>query len=165
MNRTPATTQEDTMALTDTLRARSRRALAASAAGLLVAALPVGAAAADPKPYPDQTSTLTCGGTTYGIVLTPSNGEWTPALDSASTRVFQPVGFIETHFEVTGYNEDGSIAFTESGSEPGAAKRGQRKGQDVVECTFESTFSGFDDYFGGYVEGSWGGTVLGVVHG
>jgi hypothetical protein len=153
------------MAPTRTTRARSRRILAASAAGLLVAALPAGAALADPKPYPDQASTLTCDGTVYDIVLTRSNGEWTPAFDTASTRVFQPVGFLETHFEVTAYNEDGSIAFTESGSEPGAAKNGKRTGQVVIECSFESTFSGYDEYFGGYVEGSWGGTVLGVVHG
>ncbi len=141
------------------------RLLAAGAAGLLLASVPAGAALADPKPYPGEEVVLSCDGHTYDIVLTRGKGEWTPALDTASTRVFQPVGFPETHFEVTGYDENMDVVFHEEGSEPGAVKGGHRRGQDVLECTFESSFSGYDAEFGGYVEGSWGGTVLGVVHG
>lgn len=150
---------------TSTSSPRRGRLLAAGTAGVLLASAPATAAIADPSPDPGQAVTLTCAGQTYDIVLTRGNGEWTPAFDAASTRVFQPVGFPETHFEVTGYNPDGSVAFHEQGNEPGAIKNGARHGQEVVTCTFESAFAGYDEFFGGYVEGSWGGTVLSVVHG
>ena len=148
-----------------TRRATATRLLAVPAAGLLLAALPAGAALADPQPTPAQATTLSCDGQTYDVVLTESNGQWTPAFDTASNRVFKPIGFLEAHYSITVL--DGPMAgYTESGTDDTAAvKGGLRKGQDVVECSFESSFSGFDDYAGGNVEGSWGGTVLGVVHG
>ena len=70
------------------------------AAGLLVAAMlgSAGAASADPKGQP---VTITCdNGSTYEAVLF-SNGEWSPALDTASTSVLIPLTIGPSHVVVT----------------------------------------------------------------
>lgn len=144
---------------------RMRRLIAAGSAGLVLAALPASAALADPRPFPGQSTMLSCAGQEYEIVLTPSSGEWTPAFDTTGNRVFQPVGFLENHFEVT-VIDGPNAGYTEAGSDDTQVlKGGTRTGQRTVDCMFESTFSGYDEYLEGNVEGSWGGIVRVVLRG
>jgi hypothetical protein len=102
-------------------------------AGAMVVPLSWGAPVlADPR-HGEQIS-LTCGGTTYSVVVN-GNGEFTPAHDLASTRVFVPHAF--GPFTGTIYDASGAVVatFTEPGSVQGSGHQ-----PNDVSCTFRISF-------------------------
>lgn len=123
---------------------------AAVVGGVIVGPL-VGAAHADHG----QTIPLTCGGTTY-LVTTNGNGDWTPARDQASTKVFHPTSFGQ--FTGTFTPSDGSPPQTVT--EPPSQFQAQpqtHNNHDTVSCTFTFTDQGPDGTFQG------SGSVVGWV--
>ena len=133
---------------------RTRAALAA--AGLLVAAMlgSAGAASADPKGQP---VTITCdNGSTYEAVLF-SNGEWSPALDTASTSVLIPLTIGPSHVVVT--DAEGNVI--QDVVDPSVSVKGNAVNQHhatATSCTF--LIEGPTDEGGTFqVEGS----VVGLV--
>ena len=73
---------------------------------------------------------LTCGEDFYEAVVF-SNGQWSPALDTDSNVVLHPVAFENVVVSA------GGVVVEEP---PDIAKKGQRRGVDVVECAFEQEF-------------------------
>jgi len=130
-------------------------ALAASLA-LAGSAIVGGPAMADPKGTGVQT--LTCGGTTYDITVN-GNGQWTPAHDSNSSKVFIPVGF--ANFTGAAYDVDGNLIaeFTDPSV---VFKTGVRNGQGTpLACTFEGSEGPvYDEEFGQIVTFTFSGDVL-----
>lgn len=117
-------------------------------------------AGADPGSDPFE---LTCGNTTYEVVTGSGRGQFTPAFDAASNRVFHPTQFGD--FSGTVYDEEGNVVaeFTEEGSETKGSS-GKNK-PDLVECSylFDEVSDGSDPEFpegyrfvgGGDVTGYW----------
>lgn len=124
-------------------------------------ALTGGSALADPGA---GVATLTCGSTTWEIALNDGQGEFTPAHDANSNRVFVPTAFGD--FSGAVYDGQGQLvdSFTEEGD---AAKGSSGKQPGVVDCTyrFDQVSDGSDPEFpAGYrfvgvgeVSGSWKG--------
>ena len=108
----------------------TRAALAA--AGILVAVMlgNPGAASADPKGQP---VTITCNNDhTYEAVLF-SNGEWSPALDTASTSVLIPLTIGPSHTVVT--DAEGNVI--QDVVDPVSVKGNAVKGKaTATSCTF-----------------------------
>jgi hypothetical protein len=100
------------------------------AAGLALPALGAGAIA-DPKR--GDTFPLVCGGTTY-TVTTNGNGEWTPAHDVNSNRVFIPHAFSGFHGEIRDAQGVLVDTFDEAASTQGSGKQ-----KNDVSCTFSFT--------------------------
>lgn len=134
---------------------------AALSAGLAVPLVGFGGTAmADPG---EAVATLTCGSTTSEIALGDGRGEFTPAHDANSNRVFVPSGFGDFHGEI--YNAQGVLV--DSFSEEGEAVKGSGKQKGAVECTyrFDDVSDGSDPEFpAGYrfvgegeVTGAWKG--------
>jgi len=87
-------------------------------------------AAADPSGAKNsQEIPLTCGGTTYTVIVN-GNGAFTPAHDADSNTVFIPVSF--GPFTGTITDEDGNVvdSFTDPADSKGAGKNAD------LECTF-----------------------------
>jgi hypothetical protein len=105
-------------------------AVAGLSAGLAVPVLGAGGTAfADPS---TETFELACGGTTYTFSLTPGMGEWTPAFDTESHRVFVPHTFGDFHGSV--YDTSGHLV--DSFDELGTAVQGSGKQKNDVSCTY-----------------------------
>jgi hypothetical protein len=84
---------------------------------------------------------LRCGSATYPVVVA-GNGEWTPAHDTSSTRVFVPTSFGSFSGVVTDENGHVVDSFTEPGfTQKGSGARDAKA--DVIYCTF--TFSEVSD--------------------
>lgn len=123
-------------------------------------ALVGGPALADPGP---AVATLTCGSTTWEIALSDGQGEFTPAHDANSNRVFVPTAF----GDFTGTVYDAQGALVDSFTEEGETVKGSGKQQGAVDCTyrFDQISDGSDPEFpAGYrfigtgeVTGSWKG--------
>lgn len=97
---------------------------------------------------------LTCPdpvGTVDAVVF--SNGQWSPALDTNSNAVLHPVAFEDVVVQVVG----GPIV----DEPPDIAKNGNRRGIDVLECTFEQEFQVDDP--GGAFTLKVTGTVFGFA--
>ena len=117
-----------------TARALTRSVFVGSlAAGL---ALPLGAVASAAQPQGD-TFTLTCGSTSYQV-WSNGNGEWTPAHDTASGRVFVPHAFDGFHGELR--DTQGVLVF--EFDEP-ASTQGSGKQKNDISCTY--SFRGVSD--------------------
>jgi hypothetical protein len=110
----------------------TRAALAA--AGLIVAATwgTAGAASADPQQNIGQV-TITCdNGSTYQAVLF-SNGEWSPALDTASNAVLVPLTIGPSHIVVT--DAEGNVV--EDSTDPSVSVKGDAVNHvTATSCTF-----------------------------
>lgn len=139
---------------------RTRRTVSC---GLLGAALAVplswGAPAlADPH---GEVIALTCGSTTYQVVVS-GNGEFTPAHDLNSTKVFVPHAF----GPFTGTIRDASGAVVDSFTDP-AVTQGSGKQPNDVACTYALSFvsDGSDPGFPAGYTFSGTGTVTGQVAG
>lgn len=103
------------------------------AAGLAVSA-PAGVAVADPGD-PDDSFELDCGPEgTFAVVTGRGNGEFTPAFDIASNKVFVPVVFGDFTGQITG--PDGPM---EPFTEPGGPAKGSGKQRNLVDCVFTFT--------------------------
>lgn len=102
----------------------------ASAAGLVVAG-------AVPALAGGEHIALTCGSTTYDVVVN-GNGDWTPARDSNSTLVFHPTAFGE--FNGTFTPSDGSPAQHET-DPPFERKNQPANGRETGECSYHISFS------------------------
>lgn len=115
------------------------------------------AALADPS---GDTFTLVCNGTSYQVATPPGNGDFTPALDLGSNRVFIPHAF----GAFTGTIRDASGAVVDSFTEPAGAQ-GSGKQKNDVSCsfTFHEVSDGSEpDFPAGYTfDGS--GTVTGQI--
>jgi hypothetical protein len=86
------------------------------------------AAQADPK-RGDHFG-LTCGGTTYQVVVT-GNGTWTPAHDTQSNLVFIPHAFTAFYGEV----RDAAGTVVDTFTDP-PQTQGSGKQRNDVSCTF-----------------------------
>lgn len=87
-----------------------------------------GSAFADPKS--GELIPLTCGGTTYQVAVN-GNGEFTPAHDTSSNRVFIPHAF----GPITGSLYDTNNVLVDSFNEP-ASTQGSGKQKNDFSCTF-----------------------------
>ena len=145
-----------------TARALTRSVVVGSLATGLALPLSVGAAAlADPSR--GDRFTLTCGGTSYQVVVSPGNGEWTPAHDTGSNKVFVPHAFQGFHGEV--YDAEGNLV--DAFDDPGVQAQGSGKQKNDVSCTFSfrEISDGSDPEFpAGYVFVGGGG-VTGQIAG
>jgi hypothetical protein len=106
-------------------------------------------ASADPQK--GESLDLTCGDDVYDAVVF-SNGLWSPALDANSNVVLHPVAFENRVVRANGQIVD---------QPPDIAKNGERRGIDVLECTFEQEFE--VDTPGGPVTITVTGTVFGFA--
>ena len=71
-----------------------RLAVAGAAGALAVGMTALPASADPPADVSGETLTLDCGNAgTYEVVTAPGEGQWTPAFDTASNKVFIPVAF------------------------------------------------------------------------
>jgi hypothetical protein len=105
-------------------------AIAAIVLGLLGVAM--APAHADPTNAPNAGSTsITCDGTTYTVVVVPAEAGWPPALVTASNQVLIPVSFEETLTNLT----TGEIVFQETFSKEPVERVA------TTTCTFEDTFT------------------------
>ena len=109
-------------------RTLARTALTVACAAGLTLPLSMGAAQADPQ-RGDHFG-LTCGGTTYQVVVT-GNGEWTPAHDTNSNLVFIPHTFTGFHGEL----RDTQGVLVDTFDEP-PSTQGSGKQKNDVSCTF-----------------------------
>ena len=131
---------------------RKLTALAGSTA-LAAAAFAAPPALADPAEPPFD---LSCeDGSSYVLTGNRGQGRYTPAFDTASTRVFVPVAFGDAHFVV--YNSEGVVIF--EGTDPGAPRAGNRTGQGTLECEYSSEFEDVDPELGA-IYGTYSGTVV-----
>ena len=140
-------------------RALARTALTSFCVAGLSLPLSMGAAQADPQ-RGDHFG-LTCGGTTYQVVVN-GRGEWTPAHDTGSNLVFIPHAFTGFHGEI----RDASGALVDSFDEPGSTQ-GKGKQRNDVSCTysFHDVSDGSDPEFpAGYTFDGTGG-VTGQIAG
>jgi hypothetical protein len=114
-------------------RARARHlSVTGLAVGVLAAVAESPASAA---PQNGDHFALTCGTTTYQVT-TMGNGDYTPAHDLNSHKVFIPHAFGE--FAGTVYDDEGNVA--DSFTEP-ASTQGSGKQKNDVSCTFTFTFT------------------------
>lgn len=127
----------------------------ATTAGLMAVGLTAAPASADPF-GPDDAFPLTCGNEKYDVVVAPGSGNWTPAFDTGSNRMFVPVSFGVSTFVI----RDESDKVIDEGSEPGEAKQGARVGVQsrIMTCTYEDSFT-FDDPDLGTLTGTVSGKV------
>lgn len=88
-------------------------------------------AAATADPSRGEHIALTCGATTYQVVVN-GNGQWTPAHDTNSTRVFIPHAFIGFHGEI----RDTAGVLVDSFDEAGTEVQGSGKQNNDQVCTF-----------------------------
>jgi hypothetical protein len=129
-----------------------RRLSVTAAAALGLSALAAAPATADPK---GETIPLTCGGVTYAVAVN-GDGDFTPAHDTASTRMFIPVWFGPFHGTVTDASGTVIDEFTDPAMTKGAGKNAD------LECsyTFHDTF---EDPELGTLTFDGSGTVRGFV--
>ena len=104
---------------------------------------------------------LTCGQTTYSVVVN-GNGEWTPAQDTGSNRVFVPHQFGTFHGEV----RDAQGNLVDSFDEPGSVQGKGKQPRDIT-CTFvfHEVSDGSDPEFPEGYTFHGTGTVIGQVSG
>ena len=133
---------------------RSRAAAVIFTAGLTLVAVLGSAGAANADPRNGAPITITCdNGSTYEAVLF-SNGEWSPALDTASNAVLVPfsIGPSEGAFS----DPEGNVI--ELIDEPISVKGNAAQGQkNTTSCTF--LIDRDDEGFNLHIEGS----VVGFV--
>lgn len=124
------------------------RLAAAGAAGALALGMTALPASADPPAdVSGETLTLDCGNAgTYEVVTAPGEGQWTPAFDTKSNKVFIPVAFgpasgsvtvVETGEVIDSFSDDSTVT-----------KGGQRRGQPTVDCTYSTSFTESDEELG-----------------
>jgi len=106
------------------------RTLTVAGLGLALAVPASFGSSAVADPQNGELIPLTCGSTTYQVV-TNGNGDYTPAHDVSSNRVFVPHAFGVFH----GVLRDASGAVVESFDEP-ASTQGSGKQKNDVHCTF-----------------------------
>ena len=127
--------------------------LATAAAAAVVPLTAAGAAAA---PAGDLIE-LVCGGATY-TVLVNGNGEFTPARDTGSTKVFVPTSFHDNSYVIT----DASGAVVDQGTDDSVALKGssQRSRATSMTCSY-SVSEVFEDPELGELTGTFSGMVTG----
>jgi hypothetical protein len=104
------------------------------AVGLAVPLSLGSAAVADPS-NGDQ-FTLTCGSTSYEVVVSPGSGEWTPAHDTNSNKMFIPHAF--NGFQGDVYDTEGNLV--DHFEDPGVQTQGSGKQKNDMVCTFSFEF-------------------------
>jgi hypothetical protein len=102
----------------------------AATAAMLLALLGVSMAPAYADPPNIEPFPITCGGVTYTVV-TPGQGNWTPALVTTSNQVLIPFSFDITVTNVA----TGEVVFEEEVSKPAASRAA------TTTCTFTDTFT------------------------
>src|SRR5918994_4898474 len=102
----------------------------AATAAMLLALLGVLAAPAYADPPNIEPFPITCDGVTYTVV-TPGQGNWTPALVTTSNQVLIPFSF---HITVTNV-ATGEVVFEEEVSKAAASRAA------TTTCTFGETFT------------------------
>ena len=102
----------------------------AATAAMLLALLGVLAAPAYADPPNIEPFPITCDGTTYTVV-TPGQGNWTPALVTTSNQVLIPLSFHITLTNVT----TGEVVFEDEVSKAAASHAA------TTTCTFGETFT------------------------
>jgi hypothetical protein len=102
----------------------------AATAAMLLALLGVLAAPAYADPPNIEPFPITCNGVTYTVV-TPGQGNWTPALVTTSNQVLIPFSF---HITVTNV-ATGEVVFEEEVSKAAASRAA------TTTCTFGETFT------------------------
>ena len=108
----------------------------AGAAVLITAGLTASPAMADPSGGP--LLEVDCGDAgSFTLTTNAGRGNYTPAFDTASNRVFVPVSFGETTFAV--YDENDNLL--EGGADPATTRLGNRTGQGAMECAFSTEFT------------------------
>jgi hypothetical protein len=101
----------------------------AATAAMLLALLGVSMAPAYADPPNIEPFPITCNGVTYTVV-TPGQGNWTPALVTTSNQVLIPFSF---HITVTNV-ATGEVVFEEEVSKAAASRAA------TTTCTFGETF-------------------------
>jgi len=103
---------------------------------------------------------LTCGGVSYTVVVS-GNGEFTPARDTASNKVFIPHAFPSFHGEI----RDAAGTLVDSFDDPPVVQ-GSGKQKNDLSCTYSFHFvgDGSDDFPVGWTFDGVG-TVTGQVAG
>jgi hypothetical protein len=102
----------------------------AATAAMLLALLGVSMAPAYADPPNIEPFPITCDGVTYTVV-TPGQGNWTPALVTTSNQVLIPFSF---HITVTNV-ATGEVVFEEEVSKAAASRAA------TTTCTFGETFT------------------------
>jgi hypothetical protein len=102
----------------------------AATAAMLLALLGVSMAPAYADPPNIEPFPITCNGVTYTVV-TPGQGNWTPALVTTSNQVLIPFSF---HITVTNV-ATGEVVFEEEVSKAAASRAA------TTTCTFGETFT------------------------
>jgi hypothetical protein len=102
----------------------------AATAAMLLALLGVSMAPAYADPPNIEPFPITCNGVTYTVV-TPGQGNWTPALVTTSNQVLIPLSF---HITVTNV-ATGEVVFEEEVSKAAASRAA------TTTCTFGETFT------------------------
>ena len=102
----------------------------AATAAMLLALLGVSMAPAYADPPNIEPFPITCDGATYTVV-TPGQGNWTPALVTTSNQVLIPFSFDITVTNVA----TGEVVFEEEVSKPAASRAA------TTTCTFGETFT------------------------
>lgn len=147
------------------MRTRSHRTRSLVTLGLLTVGLGVPLAFTGPvanaDPKHGDTFDLTCGSTTYHVVVN-GNGEWTPAHDLRSNKVFIPHAF-GTFYGVI-RNPAGEVV--DSFSEPGSVQ-GSGKQKNGVSCvySFVEVSDGSDPEFPAGSTFTGSGSVTGQIAG
>jgi hypothetical protein len=125
-------------------RSITRLAFVGSLAVGLALPLSLGSSAlADPSN--GDTFTLTCGNTSYDVVVSPGSGEWTPAHDQNSNRTFIPHAF--TGFVGDVYDTEGNLVDHFEDSESQTQGSGKQKSDVACTYTFEFVNDGSDPEF------------------
>ena len=137
------------------LPATTTTALATLAA---VATVPLTAAGAAAAPAGDP-SQLGCGGATYSVRVN-GNGDFTPARDTRSTKVFVPTSFFDSTFVIT----DSAGNVLDQGTDDTVQTKGRsdKPRATSVTCSY-SVSQVFDDPELGQVTGTFSGMVTGFT--
>ena len=143
------------------MRTRTMAAALASAAILPLALLAAPASAEPPQESPE---TLACeNGVTYEIAVNPGNGQWTPAFDTASTRVFIPLefdGFQGSIYLAEDYPDGDPILTFDDPTM--VVKPAKAAGLRHLDCTFTLVDHELDPDLGEVVFVGTGGVTVGV---
>ena len=133
-----------------------KRVLAAAGIAGLATAVMAGPAAADPKS--GFLIDLDCGDGEVQVVSSDNNAPWSPALDTGSNAVYQPLGFKDETGLVEVLDGPNACVTFEFDSED-TMKNGKRKGVDVQECSFSSEAEFFEEELEGNIHLTISGTV------
>jgi hypothetical protein len=94
---------------------------------------PIGVAAADPQGEPFQ---LVCGDQTFSVATTAGRGEFTPAFDIASNKVFVPASFGAFSGQIFQIDGDGNETPLYPVDDSATVVKGSGKQRRTTACTY-----------------------------